>query len=525
METRANNALIGLFTLAVLAAAFGFVYWFARAADGNSVQRYRIVFSGSITGLSVGSSVLFNGIRVGQVDSLEIDGRSPAAVIGRISVRTGTPIKVDTRAGLEFQGLTGGAFVQLTGGSPEAPDLKATPPDKEPTLFAEKSQFQNLVDGARDTVARAGDIIARVDHWLQTNEKSLTSTVDNVRTFSQALSDNSKNISDFLASTGDAARSITTLSNNLNGMTDELDALLKSVDPKKVTETIDNVASASAQIDSFMKALDTQRINTTLENVEAFSKTLAETREPLAAFARDAAGLTAKLDAMAPKLEAGLDSFNKVAGAIDSEAVARTVSNIDKVAATLGNNATEIEGILKDARTLTASLSAMTPKLEATFDGIGKVTAALDGEKIGRVVDNVDKFAASLGGNTDKVDAFIKDASEIGQKLNASADRIDGILKNIEGMTTSSEGKGMFVEITATARAIRDLAEKLDARTAAITAGITEFTGSGLRDYKQLAVDGQKALRSIDRTLKSLERDPQQVLFGPRSSIPEFRGQ
>ena len=67
METRANYALIGLFTLAVIAAGFGFVYWFSGGDRGQTRQSIRIVFSGSVSGLSKGSIVSFNGLRVGEV--------------------------------------------------------------------------------------------------------------------------------------------------------------------------------------------------------------------------------------------------------------------------------------------------------------------------------------------------------------------------------------------------------------------------------------------------------------------------
>ena len=78
METRANYALIGLFTLAVIAAAFGFVYWFSGGDRGQARQSVRIVFSGSVSGLSKGSVVLFNGIRVGEVTDISLLPEDPA---------------------------------------------------------------------------------------------------------------------------------------------------------------------------------------------------------------------------------------------------------------------------------------------------------------------------------------------------------------------------------------------------------------------------------------------------------------
>ena len=35
MESRANYALVGLFTLAVIAAMFGFAYWFGSGGGGR----------------------------------------------------------------------------------------------------------------------------------------------------------------------------------------------------------------------------------------------------------------------------------------------------------------------------------------------------------------------------------------------------------------------------------------------------------------------------------------------------------
>src|SRR5919199_2436763 len=119
METRANYVVIGLFTLAVLAGAFGFVYWLARYGEGGRRQTYDIVFMGSVAGLNRGAAVLFNGIRVGEVDNLTLDPRDPQRVNARVRVDSETPVKSDTRAQLEFQGLTGVAYVALVGGSPD----------------------------------------------------------------------------------------------------------------------------------------------------------------------------------------------------------------------------------------------------------------------------------------------------------------------------------------------------------------------------------------------------------------------
>jgi len=525
LETRANNALIGLFTLAVIAAALGFVVWFARLADNTKANHYQVVFSGSISGLTVGSSVLFNGIRVGQVDSLDLMPDDPSRVVGRITVKESTPVKVDTRARMEFQGLTGGAYIQLYGGSSNAPPLEPPPDQEFATIYAERSELQNLVDGARDTVTQAAQTLTRIDEFIRKNEGDLTATVGNVRTFTQALASNSGAITGFLQTTGDAAKRIGELADSLNTMSGDLQALIKAVDPAKIDRIVGNVTAASDQLKTFAQAFDAAKAQAAIANVEAFTQALADSKGQITAFATDAAGVAAKLNTMAPKLEAGLDSINKVVGAIDGAKIGRTVDNIDKFAAVIGDNSAEIDGVLKDTRKLSADLAAMTPKLAATFDSINRVASAIDGPKVDRVLTNVDKFAQTLGDSTQKVQGFINDASDVGRKLNATADRLDVVLKNIETMTSSPEGKGMFAEITETARSIRTLAQNLDSRTQELSKNLNQFSGAGLRDVRELATDGQKTLRDIQRTLNSLQRNPQQLLLGPKSTIPDYKGQ
>ena len=129
METRANNALIGLFTLAVVIAAAAFVMWFARAADTNKVDQYRVVFSGSITGLTVGSNVLLNGIRVGQVDSLEVSPQDPTQVVGQISVNP--PATLTIEPGSLILGQTIGSFLVIERGA----DIQANGTRAQPIVF------------------------------------------------------------------------------------------------------------------------------------------------------------------------------------------------------------------------------------------------------------------------------------------------------------------------------------------------------------------------------------------------------
>ena len=89
METKANYLMIGGFVLGVLAFAFIFVFWMSNFAGGG--KRYYIVFESSVAGLTTGSSVGFQGLKVGEVQSFSLDPDDARKVHVLVSVSDSTP--------------------------------------------------------------------------------------------------------------------------------------------------------------------------------------------------------------------------------------------------------------------------------------------------------------------------------------------------------------------------------------------------------------------------------------------------
>src|SRR6186997_1332369 len=137
METRAPFVVVGAFVLAAVAAVFGFVYWLQNTGGLGPRATYHVQFEGSVPGLLVGAAVLFNGIRVGEVTELKLATDNPRRVNATIGVSAGTPVRADTKVGLDFQGLTGVPAVALEGGK-ETVDT-----GKVPTLIAEPGAGQS----------------------------------------------------------------------------------------------------------------------------------------------------------------------------------------------------------------------------------------------------------------------------------------------------------------------------------------------------------------------------------------------
>lgn len=181
METRAPFVIVGAFILAAIVAVFGFVYWLHNTGGLGARTSYHVQFDSSVPGLLVGASVLFNGIRVGEVTSLSLAADSPRRVNAVISVAPDTPVRQDTKVGLDFQGLTGVPVIALEGGK----DLVASGPI--PTLVAEPGAGQSMTQAARDA-------LKRVDSVLAENSESLKSTIANLKTFSDGLARNTGRI-------------------------------------------------------------------------------------------------------------------------------------------------------------------------------------------------------------------------------------------------------------------------------------------------------------------------------------------
>lgn len=243
MERKAHYALIGLFTFAVVAGAFGFIFWLHHSSGKKQAVAYRVIFDSSVSGLQVGGNVLFNGIRVGEVTSLRLDPDKPNQVIAMLAVNKSTPIRSDTRVGLEFAGLTGVAAVSLKGVSARTPLIEREE-GEPPTLKADPSASQDMMQAARDVLNKAEEVIAA-------NQEALHQAISDIATFSASLARNSdsvdsivKDAKDTMSNAREATASARSLIENLDKRTDDI-----TIGINKMT------ATATRQIDSAGRAI------------------------------------------------------------------------------------------------------------------------------------------------------------------------------------------------------------------------------------------------------------------------------
>ena len=177
METRAPFVVVGAFVLAAIVAVFGFVYWLHNTGGLGPRATYHVQFDGPVPGLLVGAGVLFNGIRVGEVTDLGLAPDNPRRVNATISVASTTPVRSDTKVGLEFQGLTGVPVIALEGG------MLVANTGEVPTLVADPGAGQGMTQAARDA-------LRKVDSVLKENSGALKDIIANFKVFSEGLARN-----------------------------------------------------------------------------------------------------------------------------------------------------------------------------------------------------------------------------------------------------------------------------------------------------------------------------------------------
>lgn len=248
METRANYILIGLFTLVVVAASFGFVYWFSGSGAGVERAAYRILFEGSVAGLRSGAAVLYNGIRVGEVTALRLNPDNPKQVTAMVGIDRSVTVRADTKVGLDFQGLTGIASITLKGESATAPLLTAANGEM-PTLVADPNATKDVTQAIRDVATNAETVLNRVDALIAENDASLKAIITNVKSFSGTLTDNESSLKEIVANLKGFTKTLDRNSERLDRIFAGLEGLTGEATKTEILDTVRSIRALAENLD------------------------------------------------------------------------------------------------------------------------------------------------------------------------------------------------------------------------------------------------------------------------------------
>lgn len=221
MEIRVRHILIGLVTVGAFLAILAFALWLGQATAERDYTYYEIGFDRAVSGLSEGSSVLYSGIKVGDVVRLTLDQNDPRHVRARIRVFVGTPIKEDTGAKLQLANITGGMVVQLHGGGPQSPNLPGDE-NNPPLILGDPSPFSALMSDGEEIIGnlnRVLDSAARM--FSEQNTAKVSQILDDVSQTTRALAAHRGELGQSLVALEQVLTETGTLVQTLNQLLDD----------------------------------------------------------------------------------------------------------------------------------------------------------------------------------------------------------------------------------------------------------------------------------------------------------------
>jgi len=494
METRANYILIGAFMVAILIGAFGFVYWLAVTAESRQNVEVKIVFPGPVTGLPVGGQVLFNGIKVGDVKSLDFAPDDPTKVVATVRIKPTTPLREDSKATLNFTGLTGVAYVDLSGGTPDSPFLLTNDDEEEkvPVIYAERSFFDDIVDGARDVLKRTDSTMKEVEDLLKDNGPAITSTISNVETFSAALAANSDGVKDFMASIGKASEAFSSLSGRLETLVQQGERLLAAVPSDKVTAIVDNIDQFSASLgkasqDIDLLMTDAQNAAQELQKfATGLNDGLGQVQEIVQAVKPEQIEQVMKgASALGEVLENRTNDIDKLI-----VSTSETMQNINEIAETIQRREGDISDILEGGREVVMKVDAIMTR------GV-EIASSIDPLKIEEIVASVGTFTDGLNISLAQVDEIVAsvDPERVGTAVDGAAEIIDN-LRNQQS------------EINEIIASTKSTVQNFEAVSATVR-GQDDRIAALITDVQEAAERFATTLETADELMKAV--DPQKV--------------
>jgi phospholipid/cholesterol/gamma-HCH transport system substrate-binding protein len=210
MERNANYFLVGIISSLLLVALFVFVVWLAGAGLSQKYDLYDIVFEGPVRGLAKGGEVHFNGIKVGDVRDIKLDPSNPQLVIARARVTSDVPIRKDSIAELEPQGITGVSYVQISAGTATQPLLKDTVgEDVVPRLSSRKDALSDLLANSGEILQRATQSLDSINRLLSTeNIAKVSASLDDLHALTTELKARKSLIADAQTTLRDADQAV-----------------------------------------------------------------------------------------------------------------------------------------------------------------------------------------------------------------------------------------------------------------------------------------------------------------------------
>ena len=277
MISKSSYALVGVFVLVLSAVFVWGVLWISSGGPPQNYDRYLVYMTDSVSGLNVDAPLKFRGVDVGKVERITIDANNPERIRLQLQVRQGIPINVDTVATLEYQGLTGIASVNLSGGQIDSLPLVRMEGEEYPVITARPSIFSNLDltlsdllnnliqtsaslnallnDENRANVARSIENIAGLTDKFLDQSSQLDTIIDNLAATLENTRTASVGFPELILQFSRSSEAITRMADQIGGMSENLALDLSTTTLPELAAMVSELRLASENLRRMSEAL------------------------------------------------------------------------------------------------------------------------------------------------------------------------------------------------------------------------------------------------------------------------------
>lgn len=265
MEPKVSYTLVGFFVIVLGAGLLSVVLWLGREDEDRVYDLYYINMQESVSGLNVNAPVKYRGVEVGRVKRIELDRNNPQQVQLTVEIARGTPLKTDTVATLSSQGLTGLAFVDLSGGTVSSAPLTAAAGQKYPEIRSRPSLLVRMDEAVSTLLTNLNGITTNLNELVDSEARgSLKELLTNLAGLSETLTSREGQLDELLASASNAIK-------NTDQITAKVPVLVA-----RMTDSVTAIQTMAQDIGRTSQAVTTL-VTSNQQNIERFSQqTLAD---------------------------------------------------------------------------------------------------------------------------------------------------------------------------------------------------------------------------------------------------------
>lgn len=570
METRANYILIGVFTLLSILGTLAFFIWLASVQVNKQYQSYGILFE-DVSGLDPSGDVSFNGISVGRVIGLRIAEEDPSKVFTTIEIEAETPVRSDTIAQLQSQGVTGVAYISLSGGTPAAPPLVENAQGWR-IISSRRSSLQSLVQDAPDLLTEATKLLEQFQILTgPENQTYVTNILRNLDASSGRLDQALNDFSEISGTVRDATDQITLFTDRLDTIGASVASTLDQADSTMVAATnafetaekalegsVDAIGSAEETFDQATLILREQVpdiLDKVAEAASLANDTIADlhsrTGVTLDGFAQTAGLLNARLIELEAAMKEANTAFTAVTDAsnsfdqlVDGDGRLLVAEARDVLADAKASIATiqsivlnDVPAIMADIRTGVARASNAVDDVAANLTGLGDRLDPMADEAQQAIVSANALFVKAQSSLT-ILDSTLEVATGTLGSAQTTFDAATDVLDTDLGptmaqlRTASAQISKAVTEVTNDMPAITSELRALIARSDAVarqiqttvrqtTPGLGDFASKGLPELTRLASEARTLVKTLGDLTRRIERDPARFILDGR--VPDYR--